>query len=169
MSFLFEPELEEEGAKVRHSRSLLESVPGWRRSGRPTAPPEAVPSTTTVEALPAPPRPTRRWVWPVLAVVSLALLVGAVLAGTVGRAPTFDVELRSDPSGASVRVDGTAVEGTTPLRITQLGADQRHKLQLALPGRREWVGEVSGRSGATVQLTAQPVTTEADPASPPAR
>jgi hypothetical protein len=167
MSFLFEPELEEEGAKVRHPRSLLEAVPGWRRSGRPAALPEPVHSTTTAEALPAP--SPRRWGWAVLAVVSFALLVGAVLAGTVGRPPTFDLELRSEPSGATVQVDGVALGGTTPLRITHLGADHRHQLQLALPGRRDWVGEVAGRPGTTVQLTAQLVPAEVGATSPPAR
>jgi hypothetical protein len=62
-----------------------------------------------------------------------------------------------------------ALEGTTPLRITHLGADHRHQLQLALPGRRAWVGEVTGRSGATVQLTAQLVAADVDPPSPATR
>ena len=167
MSFLFEPELEEEGAKVRHPRALLEAIPGWRRAGRPGLPAESVPSTTTVEAVPAPSPP--RWGWPVLAVVSLALIVGAVLAGTLGRTPTFDLELRSDPSGATVRVDGVALGGSTPLRITHLGAEQRHQLQLDLPGRRRWVGEVAGKPGTTVQLTAQLLPVEVEATSPPAR
>src|SRR5215468_7246716 len=59
MTFLFEPELEEEGAKIRHPRALLESVPGWRRSGRPALPTEPVHSTTTAEPLPAP--APRQW------------------------------------------------------------------------------------------------------------
>ena len=168
MRFLFEPELEAEGAEIGHPRSLLELVPGWRRAGQPSAPAEAVPSTTTIEALPPPTAAPSGRAWAVLAVVSLALLLGAVLAGTLGRTPTFDLELRSDPSGATVRVDGVDVGGTTPLRITHLEADHRHQLQLRLTGRREWVGEVAGRPGTTVQLTAQLESSEVQTTSPPA-
>ncbi|HTS82083.1 MAG TPA: serine/threonine-protein kinase [Myxococcaceae bacterium] len=154
MSFLFEPELFAEGQEVKLPRALLEAVPEWRKGTRPEAPPEAVPSVTTA-AVPteAPPAPTRPW--KLLALVGAALLLGTVLAAVLGRVPTFELELLSEPSGASVEVDGSPVAGTTPLRITHLGADQPHQLRVRLPGRPEWTGEISGRSGTTVHLRAE--------------
>jgi hypothetical protein len=90
-----------------------------------------------------------------VALLGVALLVGTILAAVLGRAPTFEVELLSQPTGASVEVDGTPVPGTTPLRITHLGADEPHQLRVRLPGRLDWTGEITGRSGTTVHLRAE--------------
>jgi len=87
----------------------------------------------------------------------------------LARSPTFEVELHSEPTGASVEVDGSPVPGATPLRITHLDADQPHQLRLRLPGRPEWTGEITGRSGTTVHLRAAlPEPAQVGPDSPPA-
>jgi eukaryotic-like serine/threonine-protein kinase len=153
MSFLFEPELFAEGQEVRLPRALLEQVPEWRKGTRPEAPLEAVPSLTTASVRPPAPPQTRPW--KLVAVLGVMLLLGVILAEVLGRAPTFEVELLSEPTGAGVEVDGTAVPGTTPLRITHLDADQPHRLRVTLPGRAEWTGEITGRSGTTVHLRAE--------------
>jgi serine/threonine protein kinase len=153
MSFLFEPELLGEGLEVRLPRSLLEQVPEWRKGTRPEEPIEAVPSVTTAAV--RPPAPARTGAWKLVALLGVALLLGTVLAAVLGRVPTFEVELLSEPTGASVEVDGMPVPGTTPLRITHLGADQPHQLRVKLPGRADWTGEITGRSGTTVHLRAE--------------
>jgi len=156
MSFLFEPELFAEGHEVKLPRSLLEQVPEWRKGTRTDEPPEAVPSVTTTTAVPAPAAAApHTGPWKLVALLGAALLMGTVLASVLGQVPTFELELRSEPSGASIEVDGTPVGGTTPLRITHLGADQPHQLRVTLPGRADWTGQVSGRSGTTVHLRAE--------------
>src|SRR4029453_1226866 len=108
--------------------------------------------------------------WKLVALLGVALLLGTILAAVLGRVPTFEVELLSEPTGASVEVDGVPVPGTTPLRITHLGADQPHRLRLTLPGRWDWTGEISGRSGTTVHLRAElPPPSQVDGDSPPPR
>jgi serine/threonine protein kinase len=153
MSFLFEPELLAEGLEVRLPRALLEQVPEWRKGTRPEEPLEAMPSVTTAAIQAPAPAPTRPW--KLVALLGVALLVGTILAAVLGQVPTFEVELLSEPTGASVEVDGVPVPGTTPLRITHLGTDQPHRLRLTLPGRRDWTGEITGRSGTTVHLRAE--------------
>jgi serine/threonine protein kinase len=153
MSFLFEPELFAEGQEVRLPRALLEQVPEWRKGTRPEVPLEAVPSLTTASVRPPAPPETRPW--KLVALLGVMLFLGIILAEVLGRAPTFEVELLSEPTGASVEVDGTPVPGTTPLRITHLGADQPHQLRVKFPGRSEWTGEITGRSGTTVHLRAE--------------
>ena len=153
MSFLFEPELLAEGLEVRLPRALLEQVPEWRKGTRPEEPLEAVPSVTTAAVQAPAPAPTRPW--KLVALLGVALVLGTILAAVLGQMPTFEVELLSDPTGASVEVDGMPVPGTTPLRITHLGADQPHRLRLTLPGRPDWTGEITGRSGTTVHLRAE--------------
>ena len=153
MAFLFEPELLDEGHEVRLPRSLLEHVPEWRKGTRPEEPIEAVPSVTTAAVRPPAHAPTRPW--KLVALLGVALLLGTILAAVLGRTATFEVELLSEPTGASVEVDGTAVPGTTPLRITHLGADEPHRLRISLSGRAEWTGEITGRSGTTVHLRAE--------------
>ena len=153
MAFLFEPELLAEGHEVRLPRALLEHVPEWRKGSRPEEPIEAVPSVTTAAV--QPPQPARTTPWKLVALLGVALLLGTILAAVLGRTPTFEVELLSEPTGASVEVDGTPVPGTTPLRITHLGADQPHQLRVKLAGRAAWTGEITGRSGTTVHLRAE--------------
>jgi serine/threonine protein kinase len=153
VSFLFEPELLAEGLEVRLPRALLEQVPEWRKGTRPEEPLEAMPSVTTAAIQAPAPAPTRPW--KLVALLGVALLVGTILAAVLGQVPTFEVELLSEPTGASVEVDGVPVPGTTPLRITHLGTDQPHRLRLTLPGRRDWTGEITGRSGTTVHLRAE--------------
>jgi serine/threonine protein kinase len=158
MGFLFEPELLAEGTDVKPSRAVLELVPQWRKGARPMSLPDSVPSNTTaVHRVPV--AHGRRWA--MLGVGGVALLVGVALAAMLGRSPTFDVELRSDPPGATVEVDGQAVLGATPLRIHGLGTAQGHKIRVRMPGRQDWTGEVRGLSGTTVRL-------QADLAEPPA-
>ena len=153
MSFLFEPELLAEGGEVKLPRALLEQVPEWRKGTRPEEPVEGVPSVTTAAVRPS--LHTQTGPWKLVALLGVALLLGTILAAVLGRAPTFEVELLSEPTGASVEVDGTPVPGTTPLRITHLGADQPHHLRVSLPGRPDWTGEITGRSGTTVHLRAE--------------
>jgi eukaryotic-like serine/threonine-protein kinase len=168
MSFLFEPELLGEGLEVRLPRTLLEQVPDWRKGTRPEEPLEAVPSVTTAAVQAPAPAPTGPW--KLVALLGVALLLGTILAAVLGRVPTFEVELLSEPTGASVEVDGIPVPGTTPLRITHLGADQPHRLRLTLPGRSDWTGEISGRSGTTVHLRAElPPLSQVDGDSPAPR
>src|SRR5262249_45998728 len=144
MSFLFEPELLAEGGEVKLPRALLEQVPEWRKGTRPDEPVEGMPSVTTAAVRPSPEAHTRPW--KLVALLGLALLLGTILAAVLGRSETFEVELLSEPTGASVEVDGTPVPGTTPLRITHLAADQPHQLRVKLSGRPEWTGEITGRS-----------------------
>ncbi|HVP62604.1 MAG TPA: serine/threonine-protein kinase [Myxococcaceae bacterium] len=153
MSFLFEPELLAEGQEVKLPRALLEQVPEWRKGTRTDEPPEAVPSVTTAAV--RPPASARTRPWKLVALLGVALLIGTVLASVLGRVPTFEVELLSEPSGASIEVDGTPVPGTAPLRITHLRADQPHQLRVTLPGRSDWTGQITGRSGTTVHLRAE--------------
>ena len=167
MSFLFEPELLAEGQEVKLPRALLEQVPEWRKGTRPDEPIEGVPSVTTAAV--QPPAPARTRPWKIVALLGAALLVGTVMAEVLARSPTFEVELHSEPTGASVEVDGSPVPGATPLRITHLDADQPHQLRLRLPGRPEWTGEITGRSGTTVHLRAAlPEPAQVGPDSPPA-
>jgi eukaryotic-like serine/threonine-protein kinase len=161
MGFLFEPELLAEGTDVKPSRAVLELVPQWRKGGRPMSVPDSVPSNTTASVHGMPVPHGRRWA--MLGVGGVALLVGVVLAATLGRSPTFDLELRSEPPGASVEVDGQAVPGATPLRIHGLGPAQAHKIRVRMPGRQDWTGEVRGLSGTTVRLQAD----LAEPPTPP--
>jgi hypothetical protein len=112
-----------------------------------------MPSVTTAAVRSSP--PTSTGPWKLIALLGVALFLGTILAAVLGRAPTFEVELRSDPTGASVEVDGMPVPGTTPLRITHLGADEPHHLRVKLPGRPDWTGEINGRSGTTVHLRAE--------------
>ena len=153
MSFLFEPELLSEGNEVRLPRALLEQVPEWRKGTPPEEPPESVPSVTTAAV--RPPAPAHTGPWKLVSLLGVALLLGTILASVLGQVPTFEVELRSEPTGARVEVDGASVPGTTPLRITHLGADQPHQLRVKLPGRLDWTGEITGRSGTTVHLRAE--------------
>ncbi len=153
MSFLFEPELLAEGQEVKLPRAVLEAVPEWRKGTRAEEPLEAVPSVTTAAV--RPPEPARTRPWKLVAMLGVALLLGTVLALVLGTVPTFELELLSEPTGARVEVDGTPVPGATPLRITHLGADQPHQLRVMLPGRSDWTGEISGRSGTTVHLRAE--------------
>ena len=153
MAFLFEPELLAEGHEVKLPRTLVEQVPDWRKGSRPDEPPESVPSVTTAAVRPPPPERTRPW--KLVALLGVALLLGTVVAAVLGQVPTFELELRSEPTGAAVELDGTPVPGTTPLRITHLDADRPHQVRLRVAGRPEWTGEISGRSGTTVQLRAE--------------
>ncbi len=150
MAFLFEPELLAEGHEVKLPRGLLEQVPEWRKGPQHSEPPEAVPSLTTAAVQASPPARSRPW--QLVALLGVALVLGTVLAAVLGRVPTFELELRSEPTGARVEVDGSPVPGTTPLRITHLAAEQSHQVRLKLPGRAEWTGEINGRSGTTVHL-----------------
>ncbi len=154
MSFLFEPELFAEGHEVKLPRALLEQVPEWRKGTRTDEPPEPVPSVT-ITAVPSPAAAPHSGPWKLVSLLGVALLLGTVLASVLGQVPTFELELRSEPSGASTEVDGSPVPGTTPLRITHLSADQPHQLRVTLPGRSDWTGQVSGRSGTTVHLRAE--------------
>jgi len=167
MSFLFEPELLAEGHEVKLPRALLESVPEWRKGSRPDEPLEAVPSVTTAAVRPDPPAPTRPW--KLVALLGLALGLGTILALVLGQVPTFELELRSDPTGAAVEIDGSPVPGTTPLRITHLVADQPHQVRVRLKGRPDWTGEISGRPGTTVHLRAELPEPQVAPDSPAAR
>jgi hypothetical protein len=128
-------------------------VPEWRKGIRPEEPVEGIPSVTTAAVRPSP--HPRTGPWKLVALLGVALLVGTILATVLGRSPTFEVELLSEPTGASVEVDGTPVPGTTPVRITHLAADQPHQLRVKLPGRPDWTGEITGRSGTTVHLRAE--------------
>ena len=167
MSFLFEPELFAEGHEVKLPRALLEAVPEWRKGSRPDEPLEAVPSVTTAAVRPDPPAPTRPW--KLVALLGLALGLGTILALVLGQVPTFELELRSDPTGAAVEIDGSPVPGTTPLRITHLVADQPHQVRVRLKGRPDWTGEISGRPGTTVHLRAELPEPQVAPDSPAAR
>jgi len=153
MAFLFEPELLAEGQEVKLPHALLEQVPGWRKGPGAHEPPDAVPSLTTAAVPGNPPARTRPW--QLAALLGLALVLGTILAAVLGRVPTFELELRSEPTGAGVEVDGSPVPGTTPMRITHLAAEQSHQVRLRLPGRADWKGEISGRSGTTVHLQAE--------------
>jgi hypothetical protein len=152
MSFLFEPELLAEGNDVKLPRGILEAVPEWRKGNRVEEPPEGVPSLTTAAVHTRPPEQGRPWL--LVALLGVALLVGTILVALLGRTPTFELELRSEPTGASVEVDGSPVPGTTPLRITHLGTDQPHQVRVKLQGRPDWTGEIRGLSGTTVHLSA---------------
>ena len=84
----------------------------------------------------------------------------------LGQVPTFELELRSEPTGAAVEIDGVPVQGTTPLRITHLDADLPHQLRVRVPGRQDWTGEITGRSGTTVHLRAELPPPQVAPDSP---
>jgi tRNA A-37 threonylcarbamoyl transferase component Bud32 len=155
MAFLFEPELLAEGQEVKLPRALLEQVPEWRKGGpRPDEPPEAVPSVTTTAVRPEPVRASRR-PWLLLGLAGVALVLATLVAALLGRVPSFELELRSEPTGARVEIDGAPVSGTTPLRITHLRADRSHQVRLRVDGRPDWTGEINGRSGTMVHLTAE--------------
>jgi len=166
MSFLFEPELLAEGGEVALARAVLEQVPEWRKGPGPADPVEPVPSVTTAAVAPEPPASTGAW--KLVALLGAALVLGTAVVALLGRAPIFEVELLSEPTGAAVEVDGTPVPGTTPLRITHLHADEPHQLRVRLAGRPDWTGEISGRSGTVVHLRAElPPAPEVPADSPP--
>ena len=131
---------------------MLFRSPEWRKGTRPEEPPEGVPSVTTAAVHTRPVEQARPWL--LVGLLGVALVLGTILAAVLGRVPTFELELRSEPTGASVEVDGSPVPGTTPLRITHLGADQPHQVRVKLQGRPDWTGEIRGRSGTTVHLSA---------------
>ncbi|MGZ6133986.1 MAG: serine/threonine protein kinase [Myxococcaceae bacterium] len=167
MAFLFEPELLAEGHEVKLPRGLLEQIPEWRKGPPHSEPPEAIPSLTTAAVQASPPARSRPW--QLVALLGVALVIGTILAAVLGRVPTFELELRSEPTGARVEVDGSPVPGTTPMRITHLAAEQSHQVRLRVPGRAEWTGEINGRSGTTVHLQAELPPPQVTPDSPAPR
>ncbi len=98
------------------------TIPEWRKGPQHSEPPEAIPSLTTAAVQASPPARSRPW--QLVALLGVALVIGTILAAVLGRVPTFELELRSEPTGARVEVDGTPVPGTTPMRITHLAAEQ---------------------------------------------
>jgi hypothetical protein len=106
----------------------------------------AIPEETRPRALAqvedAPPwyEPLALWLGGALAIIALALLVKAILPGIIpdngkarsGVAPVMArgvVDFFSDPPGAAVRVDGTWLEGKTPLTGAELSPGT-HRIEL---------------------------------------
>ncbi|MBK7858188.1 MAG: serine/threonine protein kinase [Archangiaceae bacterium] len=165
VQFLFEPDLVAEGRPVMLQREFLDQVALWKKplpavptepspqetawgkdpqksSGRKSS--HSGPSPVTSEALARPPLPTavRH------GLLALALLsgVGFSLAGwsiwsTTG---TFSLELSSQPSGASIFIDGAPWPKKTPT-LLELDAASPHELELTFPGMRDWSRSVSRR------------------------
>ncbi|WP_223636251.1 serine/threonine-protein kinase [Corallococcus sp. EGB] len=105
------------------------------------------------------PRPRRRWV-PAVALFGIAaVLAGGVLFlwpryGTqVMRAlgaPTDVLSIRSEPSGATVLVDGVEV-GVTPMAMDNTYPPRSVSVQLKLKGYRTWTGSFMGGKKADVE------------------
>lgn len=75
---------------------------------------------------------------------------GGGISATLER-PTADayavVRLRTTPAGASVLLDGTAVEGVTPLTIPQIAPGEEHTLAITLDGYETHTMQLLLRAG----------------------
>src|SRR5262249_3211725 len=128
--------------------TLLEQVPEWRKGTRPDEPVEGMPSLTTAAVRSS--ADTHSRPWKLVALLGVALLLGTILAAVLGRPSTFQVELLSEPTGASGEVDGPGAPATAPLLTPPAAAARPHRLRPTLPGRPEGTGKIPGRSGTTV-------------------
>lgn len=144
---------------------------------------QASPAAETAESKSAPPSDAKRpatlasveedrpwyeplalWAGGALAIVALALLVRSLLTGFApngsqgshGVAPvstTGTADIFSDPPGATVRVDGVALDGKTPLTAVSLGAGV-HRIDLDWGAYGSWRDTLHVVSGA--RLTVHP-------------
>jgi len=108
--------------------------------------------------------PLALWAGGALAIVALALLVRSLLTGfapngsqgshAVAPVPTTGLaDIFSDPPGATVRVDGVALDGKTPLTAVSLGAGV-HRIDLDWGAYGSWRDTLHVASGA--RLTVHP-------------
>ncbi|MBN1204609.1 MAG: protein kinase, partial [Myxococcaceae bacterium] len=74
------------------------------------------------------------WLWIAAAVSLTALGVKLTMSFLLHIPP---LELRSEPPGALVRVDG-AVQGVTPLTLRDVSPREPHTVEMALPGMKPW-------------------------------
>jgi serine/threonine protein kinase len=101
--------------------------------------------------------------------VGIAFLAGAaVLLGAMHliRPDPMEIRLTSEPSGATVSVNGVEATTPTPVRISSLPSDRSHRIEVHLPGHSPWVREVLPAPGAEVELSAtlEPLLPEGAPA-----
>ena len=106
--------------------------------------------------------PFALWAGGALAIVALALLVRSLLAGfapqssqgshSAGAVPVTGLaDIFSDPPGATVRVDGVALEGKTPLTGVSLGAGV-HRVDLDWGTYGTWRDTLHVASGARLTI-----------------
>ena len=122
-----------------------------------------------VRNLPATDAPSpwyRRWVRPLVKLLVLVAVAGAILKAlpylqprlnavrySIGPKPqALTLSIDSEPSGATVSVDGTVV-GTTPLFIDNIyPSSQSIPVQLTLKGYKPWKGSFTGGEPARLEV-----------------
>jgi serine/threonine-protein kinase len=111
-----------------------------------------------------PEKPSRLGLKLALALGAVAVLGGAgwwllprfqqTLASTAGSTPRLRtatvLTIRSEPSGATVSIDGAEL-GTTPLVMDNIYPAQSIPVRLSLPGHKPWKGTFTGGQSATVE------------------
>jgi len=63
------------------------------------------------------------------------------------------IEVRSQPSGATINLDGVPIEGKTPAKLTNVKAGS-HEVVLSLTGYPEWKQTVTVKTGETASINA---------------
>jgi hypothetical protein len=84
--------------------------------------------------------------------VAVLLLVIAILVAVAPSGPPPVVTIISVPSGASVRLDGRSIAGTTPLDLEGVTEEQEHRLEVSLTGYETWTRTITGAGEAQRQI-----------------
>jgi serine/threonine protein kinase len=134
----------------------------------PSLPPVAEVRTQETATMPnaqlEQPKKKPRSKWRVAAAVVVLLGVAGLVVVRV-RAPPLEV--RSEPPGAQVIIDGVAV-GMTPLKLDSLVRDAPHKVEVNLRGMRTWSHPFEPKTlQARLDVTLEPVPPLPPPPVPP--
>lgn len=106
----------------------------------------------------------RRWLW----ASGAAALASVAVAFAVTREEPSALEITSAPSGASISLDGEAIEAVTPAVLDAL-APGEHSIEVHAPGMRPWTRRVTLVAGAPTQVHAalEPLEPDTDDGPPP--
>ncbi|WP_375769769.1 protein kinase [Archangium gephyra] len=100
----------------------------------------------------------------------LTLLLGTIhyfVSGAGDGGPVASQWIASTPKGATVKINGKDVPGTTPLVVPNVPLDQTHTFVLTLPGYRPWTKRVTITDENPPQLNAELERMEPEPAVQP--
>ncbi|MGI5862304.1 MAG: serine/threonine protein kinase [Myxococcales bacterium] len=159
--YLFQADLEAEGARADVPAEFERQLERWKRPVRPSL--QRVPARqegsprriTTVETEVVPRRLLSDW-RRVAASAAALFAAGVALAFFLlpSGHPTFALSINSRPPGASIVIDGVERGEKTPARIKGLDATVAHQVELRLEGRRPFRADVPPQGGPELTLEA---------------
>ncbi|ADO73827.1 protein kinase domain-containing protein [Stigmatella aurantiaca] len=190
MEWLYTPELVARGTPPVVTSGFQEQLALWTSVQPPRSVTEQTPlppmapeppdaETAPAERVAPPPSAPTTSVQTLAAVKGGGAFIGWALAGVVGvglvgilwqeRNKPEPLEIRSEPPGAQVRINGE-IHGVTPVVVDSLDRDQPHRVELLLLGRVPWEQEfAAGALAARLEVSLEDVEPRPqEPSSPQA-